>query len=302
MVPRSFGTHDGSFHADEVTACALLLVFNLIDQDKIIRTRHPDKLEQCEFVCDVGGIYDPLMRRFDHHQLEYGGDLASAGMIWRYLRDAEIIDQALYDYVNHAIIWGIDAHDNGKVVQEEGVCTFSHVIANYVPITYEAGEEERNNAFFQALDFVKGHFQRLFNRYHYIHSCKDLVAAAMATRGKALIFDEAMPWQDNFFDLGGENHPALFVIMPSQDHWKLRGIPPNSVDRMEVRMSLPQEWAGLRDEELQKASGIEGGIFCHKGRFISVWRTKEDALKALRYVLRKEGEVDDNSFWKNHQR
>ena len=30
--PRSFGTHDGSFHADEVTACALLLLFDLIDR------------------------------------------------------------------------------------------------------------------------------------------------------------------------------------------------------------------------------------------------------------------------------
>ncbi|MDF2550599.1 MAG: hypothetical protein K0S07_1666, partial [Chlamydiales bacterium] len=29
--PRSFGTHDGSFHADEVTACALLLLVDLID-------------------------------------------------------------------------------------------------------------------------------------------------------------------------------------------------------------------------------------------------------------------------------
>ncbi len=27
--PRSFGTHDGSFHADEVTACALLLLFGI---------------------------------------------------------------------------------------------------------------------------------------------------------------------------------------------------------------------------------------------------------------------------------
>ena len=29
ILSRSFGTHDGSFHADEVTACALLLFFNL---------------------------------------------------------------------------------------------------------------------------------------------------------------------------------------------------------------------------------------------------------------------------------
>jgi uncharacterized UPF0160 family protein len=57
---------------------------------------------------------------------------------------------------------------------------------------------------------------------------------------------------------------------------------------MQVRMPLPVEWAGLMDEDLKKASGIKGAIFCHKGRFISVWETKEDAIKALEFVLRRK--------------
>ncbi|MBS0629426.1 MAG: MYG1 family protein [Verrucomicrobia bacterium] len=289
MIPRSFGTHDGTFHADEVSACALLLVFNLIDPDKIFRTRDPQKLAQCEYVCDVGGVYDPKKKRFDHHQLEYGGELSSAGMIWLYLHDQKLVDQPLYDFVNHSIILGIDAHDIGKVMQKEGVCTFSHVIAGYVPIAYGSDEAQQNKAFFEALHFVVGHFERLFRRYQYILSCRDKVAAAMAPRNEALIFDEAMPWLENFFELGGENHPALFVIMPSQDHWKLRGIPPNPHEKMDVRLPLPEKWAGLRDEALQKASGIKGAIFCHKGRFISVWETKEDALKALSFIVGEKG-------------
>ncbi len=55
IVPKSVGTHDGSFHADEVTACSLLLLYKLIDKDKIIRTRDPEALARCEYVCDVGG-------------------------------------------------------------------------------------------------------------------------------------------------------------------------------------------------------------------------------------------------------
>ena len=35
---RSLGTHDGSFHADEVTASALLLLFHKIDREKIKST------------------------------------------------------------------------------------------------------------------------------------------------------------------------------------------------------------------------------------------------------------------------
>ena len=34
--PRSCGTHDGTFHADEVTACALLILFDLVDEDKVL--------------------------------------------------------------------------------------------------------------------------------------------------------------------------------------------------------------------------------------------------------------------------
>jgi len=68
--------------------------------------------------------------------------------------------------------------------------------------------------------------------------------------------------------------------MPSGTHWKLRGIPPSLDDRMRVRSPLPEKWAGLMGDDLKKATGISGAIFCHKGRFISVWETREDALKA----------------------
>jgi uncharacterized UPF0160 family protein len=56
---------------------------------------------------------------------------------------------------------------------------------------------------------------------------------------------------------------------------------------MKVRMPQPQHWAGLSDEDLKKVSGIRGAVFCHKGRFISVWETREDALKALEYTLKQ---------------
>ncbi len=285
MIKRSVGTHDGSFHADEVTACALLLVFELIDRDKIIRTRDLRLLDECEYVCDVGGVYDAQKKRFDHHQSEYTGDLSSAGMIWLYLKEREIVDQATYDFFNRSLIWGIDAHDNGRVTPEIGTCTFSNVLSNFVPPIYDAPPEEQTKAFFEALDFVVGHLRRLLERFRYIHSSREKVAASMKKKDKYLIFEEAMPWMECFFEMGGETHPALFVVMPSGGHWKLRGIPPTLEERMKVRMPLPQEWAGLLDEDLKRVSGISGAIFCHKGRFISVWESKEDALKALDYVL-----------------
>jgi uncharacterized UPF0160 family protein len=288
MIKRSVGTHDGSFHADEVTACALLVVFGLVDKDKIVRSRDPRILDECEYVCDVGGVYDPSLKRFDHHQSEYTGDLSSAGMILLYMKEQGIVDETTYDFFYRSLIFSVDAYDNGRVTLEFGTCTFSHVVSNFVPVAYDALPEVQTKAFFDALDFVIGHLQRLSERFAYIHACREKVAASMKTREKYLYFEEAMPWMDCFFDMGGEMHPALFVIMPSGSHWKLRGIPPTLEEKMKVRLPLPQGWAGLLDDDLKRVSGIPGAIFCHKGRFISVWETREDALKALEYVLNLE--------------
>lgn len=288
MEPRSLGTHDGSFHGDEVTACSLLLLFDRIDRDKIRRTRDAKVIERCDYVCDVGGLYDPKKRRFDHHQAEYQGTMSSAGMVLLYLKDQELIEPHLYDFLNKSLVMGVDAHDNGVAKLEMGTASFSMVISNFLPIEYDVSPEEMNRAFFKAVDFVVGHLERLKQRHFYTLECRAAVKKAMIAGTNVLAFDESMPWMENFFELGGEVHPAQFVIMPSGDsHWKLRGIPPSLSERMKVRKPMPEEWAGLRDEELCKVSGLKGAVFCHKGRFISIWETKEDAKRALHIIMRR---------------
>lgn len=284
-IPRSVGTHDGTFHADEVTACALLEYFNLIDHDKIKRTRSADDLRHCEYVCDVGGIYDPSIKRFDHHQADYKGPLSSAGMILEYLRQTGVIKSKEFDFFNNSLVRGVDAHDNGKDPQIPGFCTFSQVVSNFTPIHYDAPPEAQDVAFLEAEKFALGHITRLWQRYQYNQTCREVVEQAMADYRDCLVFDKSIPWMDAFFDLDGERHPARFVIMPSGKSWKLRGIPPSCDDKMKVRQPLPEEWAGLLDEDLQRVSGIPGALFCHKGRFISVWKTREDAQIALEKIL-----------------
>jgi len=282
--PRTLGIHNGSFHADEVTATALLLLYDLIDQNKVVRTRDLRELDSCEYVCDVGGIYDPSQKRFDHHQVDYQGPLSSAGMVLLYLKDQKILDTHLFDMYNRMLIQGVDAHDNGLARIEAGTTSFSQVISNFLPVRYDAKDEEMDAAFFEAVHFVMEHLDRMRERYVYTVECQNIVRNAMKDTGCALVFNESIPWVENFFDLGGELHPAQFVIMPSGGNWKLRGIPPSAHERMKVRRLLPESWAGLLEEELKKVSGIQGAIFCHKGRFISIWETKEDAMRALRLV------------------
>jgi uncharacterized UPF0160 family protein len=287
--PRSIGIHDGTFHADEVTACAFLTVFDLADQDKIVRTRNPAALSECEYVCDVGGIYSPSAKLFDHHQASYKGDLSSAGMVLDYLKTRGVISSEEFHFFNNSLVLGVDAHDNGRSPQHLGYCTFSHIIANYNPISYDAEDAAMDLAFHEALRFAFGHIHRLRERFLYNRECRKTVKQVMDKYRICLFFERSIAWLESFFALSGKDHSALFIIMPSKGHWKLRGIPPDYERRMQVRMPLPEAWAGLLGEPLKKISGIDGAIFCHKGRFTSVWQTKEDAIKALKKVLDMNG-------------
>lgn len=285
-IPSSFGTHDGTFHADEVTACALLLHFERIDRDHIYRTRDPSVLAKCEYVCDVGGVYDPARKLFDHHQASYTGEWSSAGMVLHFLLETRVITEEIYHLFQRSLMGGVDAHDNGRAVVLRGYCTFSQVISNFTPITYDPSFEEQQKSFMEAVEFVVGHLDRLQRRYVYTHSCRQYVAERMKCDTVCLMFDAPIPWVESFFELGGEHHPALFVVMPSGGHWKLRGIPPTFEERMKVRAQLPAAWAGLLEEDLERVSGISGALFCHKERFISVWKSKEAVLLALESVLK----------------
>lgn len=284
-ILRSCAIHDGGYHADEVTACALLIVFGQIDQESIYRTRDEAVLAQCEFVCDVGGVYDESIKNFDHHQSSYTGPLSSAGMILLYLFRQKIVEEGLYHYLKENLVDGVDLIDNGSYTPRVGIATFSQVIANFLPVEYETSIEEMNLSFKNALAFTVDYLKKLHGRYLYVKSCMSLVEAEMQKNNKLLVFDELIPWQDAFFALGGETHPALFVIMPTSDRrWKLRGIPPSIEEKMAVRAPLPIEWAGLANGDLKKISGIEGAVFCHKGRFVSFWKTREDALRAYKEI------------------
>lgn len=90
---KSIATHDGRFHSDEVLACCMLTKYTaLYKNSTIIRTRSIPIIEKQDIVVDVGGIYDPLKHRFDHHQKEFQDffdenhkiRLSSAGLIYKH--------------------------------------------------------------------------------------------------------------------------------------------------------------------------------------------------------------------------
>lgn len=64
-------THPGTFHADEISAIAFLFSIGIIPKGTEIERREPtldDLSDANTIVLDIGGIYNPELNNFDHHQ------------------------------------------------------------------------------------------------------------------------------------------------------------------------------------------------------------------------------------------
>ena len=129
-------THDGSFHADETLACAIISYVH--ERCEVIRSRNPVELEKADIVIDVSGINDD--KHFDHHSNNFnlkrdnGINYATAGLMWQkfgfeYLRKIaeeyfdpdqraqltdEIIDAA-HKRIDREIMYMVDLNDNGQL-------------------------------------------------------------------------------------------------------------------------------------------------------------------------------------------
>jgi len=76
---------------------------------EIIRSRNPKILDTCDYVIDVGYVYDPLNGKFDHHQElccetfddAYKTPLSSAGMIYKYFGKEIIINLCDFTYLQN---------------------------------------------------------------------------------------------------------------------------------------------------------------------------------------------------------
>ena len=78
-MKKLIATHNKIFHADEVTAIALLEIFTDY-QIEVYRVAHETQdFSKYDFVIDIGKVFDGV-NHFDHHQ--YKGGKSSPGLIW----------------------------------------------------------------------------------------------------------------------------------------------------------------------------------------------------------------------------
>ena len=77
VAQNTIGTHSGTFHCDEVLACFLLSKHQEFSKHKILRTRDESLLAKCDIVVDVGSVFDPATKRYDHHQKTFNETFSS---------------------------------------------------------------------------------------------------------------------------------------------------------------------------------------------------------------------------------
>lgn len=322
---KVIGTHNGTFHCDEALAVYLLRLTKAYATADLKRTRDPALLDTCTIVVDVGGVYDESKQLFDHHQRGFtevfghgfNTKLSSAGLVYKHFGreiianllktspDDSRID-ALWLKMYKEYIEAIDAIDNGisqyptDISPKYRVRTDVSARVGYLNPAWNQSVDSKtvDSQFLKASALVGDEFVDRLNYYANAWlPARDLVAAGLKERshidpsGKIVLFEQYAPWKEHLFELETDlsiaaSEQPIYVIYADETggQWRVQAVPV-SPESFESRKALPEAWRGLRDDELSRASGVDGCVFIHASGFIGGNKTKDGALQLARLAL-----------------
>ncbi|KXN89997.1 UPF0160 protein C27H6.8 [Leucoagaricus sp. SymC.cos] len=324
---KVIGTHNGTFHCDEALAVFLLRQTATYATADLKRTRDPAILDTCDIVVDVGAVYDEAKQRFDHHQRGFGDvfghgfntKLSSAGLIYKHFGKEIIANrlQVTVDAPQVALLWlklykefieAIDGIDNGVSQYPKDIqplyrsrTDLSSRVAHLNPAWNQSVDAQAVDArFLEASKLTGTEFLGRLDYYAnaWLPARDLLVSAIQASKetidptGRVILLNQFLPWKEHLFELESTGvvaaNVATYVVYPDETagNWRVQAVPVTP-ESFESRKALPEEWRGLRDDELSRASDIEGQIFIHASGFIGGNKTKEGALKLAKISLEK---------------
>jgi uncharacterized UPF0160 family protein len=288
-------THSGSFHADDVFACATLslLLENKKQDFEVIRTRDMDVIKTGDYVFDVGCIYDADTNRFDHHQpggagkRDNGIEYSSFGLVWKKFGQELCGSKESWERIERRLCQPIDAGDNGQKISEavyENVFPYElhNTISIFLP-TWKETDIDRDVVFLDLVSQAKKILSREIVLASHFEEGKGKVIEAYnnAQDKRVVVLDEHYSWKDILI-----NFPEpLYVVSEREDGtWSVHAVlaEPHSFKN---RKDLPKSWAGLVNEEFAKVTGVEDVVFCHRSLFLAVARTKEGAIKLAELAI-----------------
>ena len=296
-------THDGSFHADDIFACATLSLMLEKKQEKfyIIRTRDQEIIDNSDYVFDVGGIYNEKLNRFDHHQKGGAGErpaspsqggegipYAAFGLVWKKFGEELCGSRKAAEIIDKKLVASIDAHDNGYdlVENKHEISPYSiqHFFYSMKP-TWQEENVTDDEMFLKCVEIAKEVLLREIIQAKDGVLAEDLVVSIYKnTKDKRIIvLDKHYPFE---YILNNFSEP-LFVVCPSKDKrnkWGARAVREDP-KTFKNRKNFPASWAGLRNEELVKVTGVPDAVFCHNNLFMAVAKSKEGAIKLAELAL-----------------
>ena len=288
-------THNGPFHADDVFSTAVLQLYLADEELEIIRTRDEDIIKKADWVFDVGSVYDPQMLRFDHHQpngpvRESGIPYAAFGLVWKHVGEDLTGSKEISQVIEENLVLPVDANDNGFSlydVNESNIkpLELSAVIKKMNPV-WESDEDYDEN-FKQAVDFARTVLVRFIKNAEAKIKMAEIVENVYQTAEdkRVLVFDISVSSR-----LCVQYPEVQTIVFPDDskvsNNWLAIAVPKHDVG-FETRFSFPEEWGGLRNEELAKVSGIEDAVFCHRNCHLLITGSKESAVAAAeKFVLK----------------
>lgn len=290
----------------------------------LVRTRDQELLDQCDIVVDVGAVFDPSKKRFDHHQVSFNETfsslradfsakfsnirLSSAGLVYVHYGEAVVAEilkkfntelteaqmKSVFGKIYLGFVQEIDAIDNG-VPQYDGEPKYrihSHLsnrVKTFNPDWMDnKTPQEIDDLFEEAVKYVGNEFidKVKFFALSWLPARK-IVENAFNNRfkvhesGSIIELERFCPWQEHLRDIEKDNEgiEIKFVIFDGgNSDFRVQAVPVEQGSFV-CRKSLNKNWFGLRDEELEKASSIQGTIFVHSTGFIGGNKSRDGALE-----------------------
>lgn len=244
--------------------------------------------------------------------------LSSAGLIYAHYGERVITEilkklnseltktqlSSIFLKIYQSFIQEIDGIDNG-VPQFDGEPQYrinthlSNRVKTFNPgWTEDMTPEEIDEKFHEAKEYVGREF---FDKVQYFGTswlpARKIVEKAVTDRfsvhssGEIIELERFCPWQEHLREIErsdefqAQNINIKYVLFNSgASDFRVQCVPVKEGSFV-CRKFLHKAWFGIRDEELEKVSGIEGIKFCHVTGFIGGHKTRDGTLKMAEMSL-----------------
>jgi len=286
------GSHSGTFHADDVFAVAALSI--LFPNYEIKRSRDPEVWAQCDYLVDVGDVYDHSKKIYDHHfrngpTYDDGLRMSSIGLVWKHYGVDICGSEAIANRVCQKLIRALDATDNGiDLTTKIPDAPASEVSLSGVIAMMNPPDQQNIDAVFaeevnRARQILKACISKA---NHWMNSQQEVIEAISSAQKLKQLYIEVgtdCNWPEHL-RLNDHKEEILFVIYPTGGQWYIRAVT-KEAGVFSNRKDLPSNWGGLRDENFSKEAKIPDGVFCHHGLFICAASSRESVLKLVKDAI-----------------